>query len=387
MPESSPFPLTRAAAHARLATFLPHAGEAYARRRNVDFGPGRHDSVSRLSAALRRRVITEHEVVGAARARHGAAADSFVSEVFWRTYWKGWLEQRPQVWRDALAGAARDRAALAVDHGLREHHAAAIAGQSGIDCFDHWAHELITTGYLHNWARMQFASIWVFTLRLPWRLGAAFMLDHLIDGDPASNTLSWRWVAGLHTPGKCYLADAGRIARMTDGRFAPPGLAQTAQPPEPQQNTDPVPLPVPHAPDPARPAVLLLTPEDLCPETLPLPAGLPITTILAPRALFPTQADRTAGADALARAQAHWDCPARWIDDTGDLGGTAGAAQIVTAHVPVGPTADALAQWQSHRDQPLAQIRRAWDTAAWPHCRKGYFQLKSRIPELETTRG
>jgi deoxyribodipyrimidine photo-lyase len=64
--------------------------------------------------------------------------------------------------------------------------------------------ELVETGYLHNHARMWFASIWIFTLRLPWELGADFFLRHLLDGDAASNTLSWRWVAGLHTKGKHY---------------------------------------------------------------------------------------------------------------------------------------------------------------------------------------
>ena len=60
----------------------------------------------------------------------------------------------------------------------------------GIEGFDHWAKELAETGYLHNHARMSFASIWLFTLKLPWSLGADFFLRHLLDGDPASNTLS-----------------------------------------------------------------------------------------------------------------------------------------------------------------------------------------------------
>ena len=50
---------------------------------------------------------------------------------------------------------------------------------------------------MHNHVRMWFASIWIFTLNLPWQLGADFFMQHLLDGDPASNTLSWRWVAGI----------------------------------------------------------------------------------------------------------------------------------------------------------------------------------------------
>jgi deoxyribodipyrimidine photo-lyase len=73
----------------------------------------------------------------------------------------------------------------------------ATFGRTGIACFDQWTGELLETGYLHNHARVWFSSIWIFTLRLPWKLGADFFIRFLNDGDSASNTLSWRWVAGL----------------------------------------------------------------------------------------------------------------------------------------------------------------------------------------------
>ena len=66
---------------------------------------------------------------------------------------------------------------------------------------------------------MWYASIWVHTLKLPWQLGADWFLRNLFDGDPASNTLSWRWVAGLHTQGKSYLAKRDNILKYTDNRF------------------------------------------------------------------------------------------------------------------------------------------------------------------------
>jgi deoxyribodipyrimidine photo-lyase len=66
---------------------------------------------------------------------------------------------------------------------------------------------------------MWFASIWIFTLGLPWRIGADFFYRHLLDGDAASNTLSWRWVAGLHTRGKAYAAESWNIEKFTGGRF------------------------------------------------------------------------------------------------------------------------------------------------------------------------
>ena len=221
------FPPSRAEALHRLAEFLPRAGRDYAATRNADAGPDDRANVSNLSPYLRYRMITEPEVIEALHERHSAsAAAKFVQEVGWRTYWKGWLELRPEAWSRFLAerDAARDSPA-ALLRAVQQ----AEAGATGIEGFDDWAHELTTYGYLHNHARMWFASIWVFTLRLPWTLGADFFLRHLVDADPASNTLSWRWVAGLQTPGKTYLATADNIARYTGGRFPPRGLATRAE--------------------------------------------------------------------------------------------------------------------------------------------------------------
>ncbi|MBC2670737.1 FAD-binding domain-containing protein [Novosphingobium piscinae] len=368
------FPLTRAAALARLETFLPLAGVAYARDRNRVARAGQHHAVSRLSAALRRRVVSEAEVVAAVLAVHGPdAAASFISEVFWRTYWKGWLEARPAVWHAYRAAATRaPRAPLA----------AALAGTTGIHAFDAWHAELVETGWLHNWARMQFASIWVHTLGLDWAAGAAFMAGHLIDADPASNTLSWRWVAGLHTAGKAYLADGARIAAMTGGRLGAAGLATGPRIPA----ADPLPAPAaPRPPRPwlaGRPSVLLLTPEDLSPETA-APDGLAVTAVLAPQALFPTQADRVAGDDALARAAEHWGCVAEWVPDLSAVAARA-EAQIVTPFAPVGPVALALEAFAAGLPPgcTLGEWQRGWDRAAWPHCRKGYFALRQAIPTL-----
>ncbi len=112
--------------------------------------------------------------------------------------------------------------------GLARAYRRAVEGKTGIECFDAWVEELLETGYLHNHTRMWFASIWIFTLRLPWELGADFTYRHFIDGDPASNTLSWRWVGGLHTRGKTYLARPDNIADHTGGRFRPKNLATAA---------------------------------------------------------------------------------------------------------------------------------------------------------------
>ena len=242
---------TRAAGLARLTRFTPSMGEAYAAGRNHDAGLGAHTAVSGLSPWLRHRLLSEEETIAAALAAHGPArAGKFVQEVLWRTYWKGWLEQRPSAWQDYRAAVAEalPRAADEV--------AAVAAGRTGIACMDAWARELVETGYLHNHARMWFASIWCFTLRLPWHLGVDLFLRHLLDADAASNTLSWRWVAGLQTRGKHYVARAENIARYTGGRFNPVGELDEAptplQPGEPEPRTPLlVPPPPPHGGRPA----------------------------------------------------------------------------------------------------------------------------------------
>jgi len=95
----------------------------------------------------------------------------------------------------------------------------AIEGKTNIDCFNEWVIELKENNYLHNHTRMWFASIWIFTLELPWQLGAEFFMQHLFDGDAASNTLGWRWVAGIQTQGKHYLASEWNINKFTNNRF------------------------------------------------------------------------------------------------------------------------------------------------------------------------
>ncbi|MHA7834639.1 MAG: FAD-binding domain-containing protein, partial [Algiphilus sp.] len=254
-----------------LAHFTPRMGRHYANGRNVDRGPGKHRDVSLLSPYLRRRLLLEEEAVAAALEAHGLeGAEKFIQEVFWRGYFKGWLERRPTVWSAYRDGLVQDLATLEKDRRLRRQLEQAEAGATGLDCFDAWAEELCETGYLHNHARMWFASIWIFTFDLPWRLGADFFYRHLLDGDPASNTLSWRWVAGLHTRGKPYAAQAWNIAKFTNQRFRPrdsdlAGDVHGLDHLEPEGLPDVEPLRAPRSPDPALPSALLLTEEDCRP--------------------------------------------------------------------------------------------------------------------------
>ena len=219
---------TRAAGLERLKIFLPSAGNDYAALRNYDLGQNNHTNVSMLSPYIRHRSLTEIEVLKSVLCYHSKkSSEKFVQEVFWRTYWKGWLEMRPTVWAAYQSKLNRLSDDLKTQSGFRKSWENACQGETGIECFDSWAKELFDTGYLHNHARMWFASIWIHTLKLPWELGADFFLRNLLDGDPASNTLGWRWVGGAQTVGKTYLASSQNIQKYTKDRFSPTNLSPT----------------------------------------------------------------------------------------------------------------------------------------------------------------
>jgi len=399
----SPSPATRTAALEQLQTFVPKAGSDYARLRNYDLGPGGHVHVSTLSPYLRHRLITEEEVLRSVLTRHSAsAAEKFIQEVFWRSYWKGWLEMRPQVWTDYQNGlhAAINRAQA--ESGLRQRWSDACHGKTGITAFDHWAQELIQTGYLHNHARMWFASIWIFTLQLPWQLGADFFLRHLLDGDPASNTLGWRWVAGLQTKGKTYLARPDNIAKYTERRFQPSGLAADAPPLSGPDHPPRRPLPEPILWSASKRTGLLLHEDDPSPGFL-FDVGLSPVSM----ACLQTSAQRSPLAvsdlvHAFAR-DALTDAANRWQSRSGANGGrhesvaplvtwarSSGLEQIVTPYAPTGPTAEALADLEAELNQhniALIPIMRDYDARAWPHATHGFFRFKEHIPQLLAAMG
>ena len=389
---ASLFPPSRAEALRRLSHFVPKAGPAYAAGRNTDSGPDQQGAVSKLSPYLRYRLLTEQETVAEVLGRHSlTAAEKFVQEVLWRTYWKGWLEMRPQVWSRYLAGRDADRERFHDTHALAD----AEAGRTGIEGFDDWARELVTTGYLHNHARMWFASIWIFTLRLPWTLGADFFLRHLIDADPASNTLSWRWVAGLQTAGKTYLATADNIARYTNGRFSPKGLAKDA----PALTEPPIPAPTPLSASPIwddrAPSLLLVTHEDFHPESL-FPDGSKFSNalIINDHTLLWGEGARqfvsAATTDTAARLASRFKCGVEIINslDPATLiaaARAAGTRQIVTADTPIGPVAEALSRTEpvlAREGVSLVRVRRPWDSAFWPHAKRGFFAFKEQMPHL-----
>lgn len=387
---------SRAAGLRRLQDFLPKAAD-YGRLRNYDLGP--ESAVSGLSPYLRYRLIDEAEVLAAVRsvADEDKGIGSFVREVFWRSYFKGWLQMRPKVWSRYKQERDADLAAIEGDPGRRRLYDSACEGKTGIACFDAWSDELRATGTLHNHARMWFASIWIYTLELPWTLGADFFYRNLLDGDPASNTLSWRWVCGLHTRGKTYLARRDNIRKYTRERFDPEGLASDAPaldgPPLPAADASRVPS-SPLINDAGEEQVLpkryslLVTPEDL------LPGRLQTSLVLGASARFVLTGEPArsplgtaehvrrfvSGACESTREQLGAQCI-----NLDDLGALLKGGAVVTPFAPVGPVATALQAAEERTGASVLRAVRSYDRVAWPHASAGFFKLAKKIPSILET--
>jgi deoxyribodipyrimidine photo-lyase len=409
------FPVTRAAALARWQDFILTA-PAYGAARNHVL-PG-HDNVSRLSAAIRHRVVLREELLAALFAAHPfERVEKLAQELLWRDYWRAWLALRPAVWRDWVDGVARARAELAPAPASRL--AAIEAGASGMAVMDGFARELVETGYLHNHARMWFASWWVHVERLPWQLGAAFFLRHLVDADAASNTLSWRWVAGLHTAGKRYLvrrsnvekylhaslrADTRGLDAIDDAAIA---AIEAASPPPRVLHPEPLDAAAALPADDALPPAtqrwgLWIHDEDGCAEQSPLRSLAPAALIATFDAVTATglsqgtrrqACSRAALQDALARARQHYgsNLPHEFFAGgvsehwPAAVARTAAALRldgIIALRPGVGPLADQLAEaralWQG-RGLALRLVGRDSDRIGLRHARGGYFGYWSRV--------
>src|SRR5210317_1456731 len=207
---------SRAEALNHLNNFIENNLSEYSKLRNFDFGPTNRSNISCLSPYITHGVINELEVIDKSLKKLPfAKVEKFIQEVLWRVYWKGWLELRPNVWTDFL----KELKEVKKEFNNNQNYFSAIEGKTNIDCFNQWIMELRENNYLHNHTRMWFASIWIFTLELPWQLGAEFFMQHLYDGDAASNTLGWRWVAGIQTQGKHYLASEWNIKKFSNTKI------------------------------------------------------------------------------------------------------------------------------------------------------------------------
>ena len=364
------FPSDRQSALQRLDEFVQSGAAAYARTRN--FVQAGHGNVSRLSAALRHRLLSEEEVITAVLAVHRfPAVEKFVQEVVWRTYWKGWLEQHPGVWDDYVRLASEPAPDVPSD-----------------ETMSRFTEELRATGYMHNHARMWWAAWWCHQHGLPWAAGARFFFDHLLDADAASNTLGWRWVAGLQTPGKTYLARRDNLAKYWQDHGSLEGIDDHVRARIPTETADRSRLPLPEYPEvpPALEGKVALVghADDLSIETTPLGAVRPHAVALIDQ---PGEADSEA--KRAWRSRAMDDASARWMARYGTdvtrlsrwdalpaLVAERGCEAVVLMAPFVGPDADA---WRPVRESlqgagiRLVECRRAWDQRLFPAARAGFF--------------
>ena len=157
-------------------------------------------AVTRLSPYIR------HGIVNVTDARDYALdistakeAEKFIQQLAWREYWQRLYKEFPRnIWQDVepyKTGFSRDDYADDLPDDI-------VEGRTGIACIDHFIAELLTSGYVHNHARLYLAGYICHWRRIKWQAGARWFLTHLLDGDPASNNLSWQWAASTfsHKP-------------------------------------------------------------------------------------------------------------------------------------------------------------------------------------------
>lgn len=201
---------TLAAARARIAAVNP---SAYARTRNALDG-----AVSGLSPYLTHGLVTLPEVLAGVLARQALDVQhKFVYELGWRAYFRHvWRQRGSGILQSLHEGPMPDDAyAHELPADLRE-------ARTGVPVIDQAVRTLTTTGLLHNHARMWLASYLVHLRHVHWRTGADWMVGHLLDGDLASNHLSWQWVAGTGSR-KPYLFNAENVARHAPAPWHSPG--------------------------------------------------------------------------------------------------------------------------------------------------------------------
>lgn len=207
---SEPFAPTLAAAQARIAAVEP---AAYARTRNAIDG-----AVSTLSPYITHGFVTLADVLAGVASRQAIDVKSkFVYELGWREYFR-------HVWRHRGEGILQSLHAgpLPDDAYLRDLPADIRNADTGVPVVDQAVRTLYATGTLHNHARMWLASYVVHMRKIHWRAGADWLYGHLLDGDIASNHLSWQWVAGTgsHKP---YVFNADNVAKYAPPSWHSPG--------------------------------------------------------------------------------------------------------------------------------------------------------------------
>lgn len=382
---------SRSAALAQMKAFVRERGAQYGTTRNFVEPRGEHHNVSRLSPYLRYRAITEQELVAETLEVLGPQQGrSLIDEVLWRSYWKAHLWSYPSIHLNYLE-ELQGRLSYS-----SESLARAVSGETRWACFNDWTQELVETGYIHNHARMWWASIWIFTLGLPWQLGAEFFMQHLLDADPASNTLSWRWVAGLHTPNKLYVASEQNIHTFTRGRY-PQACGLHTSPPVPDYTRgSPEPSPLAEWLDPTMTphegrTGLLVMAHDLHPESqwhqAPGPVAIwdPSSPPHTPAARF--RQGLMQDAAMRLRAWSPASCPSHFPDRASVLAWALDqqleCVQLSTPPVAQAREIPALARELGAQGIALQLCTRAWDAQNRPFGERGYFRFRKKAgPQL-----
>ena len=369
------FTTSRLAALDRLNKFIEGDISNYNSKRNFDYGVDNRRNVSCLSPYITHRLITEYETTKLVLLKHPfKKVDKFIQEIFWRVYWKGWLEMRPSVWTDFI----EDIKMIQED----EKYIKAINGETEIECFNDWVKELKDFNYLHNHTRMLFASIWIFTLKLPWQKGAEFFMKHLYDGDAASNTLSWRWVAGLQTKGKHYVAQAWNISKFSNNRYKNVKLNESALPIMDKREYKLKPININKSD--ALNEVLILFENDLCIETLSLKNYSEIFLILLSNKKRKIQIeDKVLNyKKKLIEDQASRHKKIKLIDEKTLEEKLVSLKKFDVIYPSVGENLSYLKKLIKNKDLNLNYITREGDEYCWQFSTKGYFNFKSNIPKI-----
>ena len=366
----------------QLNNFIENNLPKYSKLRNFDFGPSNRSNISCLSPYITHGVINELEVINKSLKKYSFSInEKFIQEVLWRVYWKGWLELRPNVWLDYLTELRKIKSGFLNNRNYLN----AIEGKTDIDCFNQWVMELKENNYLHNHTRMWFASIWIFTLDLPWQLGSEFFMQHLYDGDAASNTLGWRWVAGVQTQGKHYLASEWNIKKFTNDRFDNIKLNVNASP-KVSEKTYPIIKQDFFNPENIENKSLLIFENNLSFETTDFQNNkfnkIYIISNKNENRSIKVSEKVIKFKSLLIDDQMHRlknksiDCEVRDIGEIKNIN-----ESIIALYPTVGENMDYI----NSNNLKLDFLYRKLDQYSWQYCNKGFFNFKNYIPKIITT--
>ncbi|MBH8572932.1 deoxyribodipyrimidine photo-lyase [Nostocaceae cyanobacterium CENA369] len=185
---------------------------AYAKTRNFLTG-----AVTQLSPYIRYGVLSLREIRDYAleKVQHPDEVTKLINELAWRDYWQRlYIKLGNGIWQDQeeyKTGYTQKDYTADFPEDIKQ-------STTGRVCIDSFSRNLQETGYLHNHVRMWLAAYIVHWRRIRWQTGAKWFLEHLLDGDPASNNMSWQWIASTFSH-KPYFFNRENLERYTEGVY------------------------------------------------------------------------------------------------------------------------------------------------------------------------